>query len=423
MRNVDFHGIDGLSYVEPYGAIVSTAAKALGGESSGSKGHRAKPGQPIRKGRFHISATNLLPLKGAAGSGYAQLRHPPHPGYQAYNSLPDDDPRSCRLHGNLLFVEQDDNEIHHLLARKLTPRGRSKNPPGGGVWEAPPNSAPSCTGDGNRAKRFNGLDESGKPTYVMIDCPHDLCVFRQGNAKACGAFGMLYFRLCWPGGEDFPSELARYQTHGWDSVTSFVGMFKAVEQVAKGLRMDPETWGYCGLPFSVTVGMEKKPSQAREFPVARFALGDVAEFLASQVKLRTYLLGAPRGVALLGDGLEHEEGTQKSLAEAMDHITPGYDLLTPGDGIPATTETGHGVEDLVANRRALEVADENNAEDTTVKTITGTQFAAMRDAAKAAGTSIVQVFKTKGWKIPEGGMSQWPAADYQKVLDAIGGKP
>lgn len=341
MKGALFDGIVGVEGRIPFGAIISV----------GKKGDR---GNPIQTDRFFISSTSFEEISGKGG-GYRNLRHPLDPRFREFNEMRQGDRRASVLRGNLSFPERGDCMNHHLVAQQLG-KGRTQRPPGGGVWDTPPRSMPACTGDGKTAQRFDGLVD-GEPQFVEIDCPNRLCPFRTGPKKICGALGRLYFRLRWPdaaqqalekkNGQCFPSILVRYQTHGWETVENMVGMFDAVEETARGLGMPQDSWTFAGLPFEMTVGMKKIPDKGRSFPVVSFALGDVIGFLRWQTEQREYLLGAPRSVALIGDGMDHEEGSLEGVNEALDHITPGF-------GIPATAESP-GEDDVVDVEEVPEV--------------------------------------------------------------------
>lgn len=321
MKGALFDGIEGVEGAVPFGAIVSV----------GVKGPR---GNPTRTDRFFISSTGFEDV-GASGGGYRNLRHPLDPRFAEFNSLDDTDRRAGVLRGNLLFQHRDDNLNYHLLAQQLSADGKDgETPHGGGTWETPPRSMPSCVGDGKAAQRYAGMVD-GEPTFLDIKCPNKLCPFRMTKKKVCGAFGRLYFRLRWPEGNPLPSLLVRYQTHGWDTVENMVGLFGAVETVADGLGMDPSSWGFAGLPFEMSVGTKKQPDKGRSFPVVKFAVEDVPAFLRWQVEQREYLIAAPRSVALIAEGSEVDESSLEAVGEAVAHITPG---------IPGSTDEPDPVE-------------------------------------------------------------------------------
>lgn len=350
MKGAIFDGIDGVDGKVPFGAIVST----------GTKGDR---GNPVNTDRFYISATAFEEIRNG-GKGYRNLRHPLDPRFDPFNKLGNKDRRASVLRGNLVFPERDDCLNYHLLAQQLSANGKHGDTPhGGGTWETPPRGMPACTGDGVKAERYDGLGGEGKPRFIEINCPNKLCPFRTGQKKVCGAFGRLYFRLRWPegtqgaiaqrNGDPLPSILVRYQTHGWATVENMLGLFQAVEEVARGLGMARDAWTYSGLPFEMSVGMKHQPDQGRRFPVVSFGAEDIPAFLRWQAEQRQFLIDAPRSVALIGDGMSHEEGSREGLAEALDQVTPGY-------GIPATVEPP--VEGEVIDAEAVPVEPETQPE-------------------------------------------------------------
>lgn len=333
MKGSRFDSIAGVEGKVPFGAIVSV----------GIKGPR---GNPMNTGRFYISSTGFEEI-GGKGGGYRNLRHPLDPRFAVFNDLSPTDRRASVLRGNLLFPERGDSMNHQLAAQQLG-SGRG-SPPGGGVWDTPPRSMPACTGDGVSALRYNGM-AGGEPEFIEINCPNRLCPFRLGAKKICGAFGRLYFRLRWQqgvqdalkqkSGEGLPEILVRYQTHGWDTVENMVGMFDAVEEVAAGAGIPRDAWSFTGLPFEMQIGIKKIPDKGHSFPVVSFALGDVMGFLRWQTEQRQFLLAAPRSVSLIGDGMPHGEEALEAIGEAIDHITPGYN-------IPAVTDSPETVEEVV----------------------------------------------------------------------------
>ncbi len=326
MKGSQFKGIAGLEGSIPFGAIVTL----------GVKGRR---GNPERTDRFFISSTGYEDVvKGAKAGGWRNQRHPLHPAFKSYNDHKDDHVEVRILRGNLAFQDAADCYHTQLAAQQLGGKGAA---PGGGIRDTPPRSIPACTGDGTRAERFNGLDGDGKPTFVSITCPHRLCVFRQGAKKTCGPLGRLYFLPRWPNG-DLPSFLVRYQTHGWDTCENMKGLFDSVEQIADGLGMERRSWGFAGLPFEMNVSVKKIPDKKTidskgvertgvSFPVVSFAVENVVDFLSWQVEKLKFLHDAPRSVALIGDGMDHEEGSMEGVAEALS-------ALTPSAGIPAVFE-------------------------------------------------------------------------------------
>lgn len=308
-------GILGLEPDAPYGCIVRMAVK----------GQR---GNPVRKDRFHILDRTDVPVAGS------QLAHPPHPAFTGFNSLPDDDPRARKLSGFLFFPKEDQNFRYHLAAQTLTTgRQATKRPPGGGVWDPPPNRQPACTGDGRMARRYDGQEGDGSLRFIDIPCPNEMCPFRLGDKKDCGAFGLLYFFLDW-GGANLPRMLARFQSGGWETVRNMLGMFESVKTVARGLGLRDDQWVWTGMPFHMTMGERVKPG--KRYPIANFALGDVPGWLTAQVRERSALLKEAPRLLELGEGMREVMEDPREIVDALDTLRP---QAVPQDVVDVEIET------------------------------------------------------------------------------------
>lgn len=391
MNSSRFNGIDGLEGAVSFGGVVSTGVKG-------------PSGAPQRTDRFFILSTGFEEINRGRGGSFRNLRHPLHPSYRAFNETDDADKGTTILRGNLALPDRDSGFNVQLAAQQLG-SGPGK-PPGGGTWETPPRSMPACTGDGVTAHRYAGI-KGEEPQFITIPCPNRLCVFRQGSKKICGALGRLYFLLRWTDQDypELPAILVRYQSHGWDSCENMKGMLDTVESIAEGMCMPPEAWSFTGLPFEMSVGIKKIPDKKRSFPVVSFALGDVAEFLRWQVELRQTLLAAPRSVALIGDGMDHEEASPEGIGEALAVVTPG---------IPATVTAAIGS----YNRKAsAEVAPEDPPQGIPEK-----RYAELKSLGDSVDVSFKAAFEENGWAIPErwGAMSADRAEELEDVLRQMG---
>lgn len=387
MRN-QFDRIEGLEGNIPFDCIVSAGVKG-------------PLGNPERTDRFFFLHTGYEEIaKGK--SGWRNQRHPLHPSFESYNDLQDSDAKV--IHGNLVFPERTDGMNVQLAAQQLG-KGTG-SPPGGGVWETPPRGMPACTGDGVHARRYNGMKDDA-PSFIDISCPNRMCHFRLQAKKICGALGRLYFRTRWSNGTELPSILVRYQTHGWDTASNIKGMFDAVEKIADGLGMPREAWCFTGLPFEMSIGRKSIPDKkvtdwkgkettGVRFPVVSFALGNVMEFLEWQASARHKLIaGVTRPVALLGDGLDHEEGSPEAIGETLGMLTPG---------IPGTD----GTDGIVPEPPAAEASVQIKLE----------QLNALRAIAKTCGVTLKGTFARMEWSLPKS-WGDLLASEYENIQTAI----
>ena len=99
-----------------------------------------------------------------------------------------------------------------------------------------PNNAPQCTGDGEKASRWNGEE------FQEIPCPNNLCSFRIGRPSPCKPYARLAFQLRWNPNEPWhalPTTFVKYETHSWYNIDKvimpfFVGLHK--QAVALGVK-------------------------------------------------------------------------------------------------------------------------------------------------------------------------------------------
>lgn len=272
-------GIKGLTPKEPIGVVATI-------------GHKGDRGQPVDTDRFFL----VLPT--AEKEGQFEVRRP-HPAYRAFNEAADVGARQV-LRGQIVHRTAQECWEHHLTAQVLP-----KLP-------AHPARAPHCTGDGVRALRWTGKE------FAPIPCPNELCEFRQGDKKTCGAWGRVLFRLRWKDGSPLPALACKLATKSWHSVAAFLGFFREVETQATILGGD---LGIYGVPFVITLSRKSMPSRQRAFPVLSISVdGDLQEFFVRRAGLlRQSLAEQVRPVAALTDG---EQQAPEERALDLETIVP-----------------------------------------------------------------------------------------------------
>ena len=279
-------GIKGLTPREPIGVVATI-------------GHKGGKGQPVDTDRFYL----VLPTAEKVGNIEARRPHPSFRGFNEIGAKEDADEGKARrqvVAGQLVHVSVSECWEHHLTAQVL---------PG---LQAHPARAPHCTGDGTRARRWNGQ------AYQEIVCPNELCQYRQGDRKACGAWGRVLFRLRWKDGSPLPGLLCKLTTKSWNSVAAFLGFFEEVERQAQILGGQ---LGVYGVPFVITLGRKSIPSRQRSFPVMNISVdGDLQLFFVERAgRLRQALEEVRRPVAALTDG---EQQRDQEVALDIETITP-----------------------------------------------------------------------------------------------------
>lgn len=414
-----FRGISGLEGSIPYGGIVRC-------------GHKARPkGQPVTTDRFFILARDYEPLDPGSEmpTNKRHLRHPFHPQFRAFNYAAGDDEENPsggkRLHGSLYYPTREKGSSVFLKAPKLK-RGAGNSPPGGGVWEPPPKNIPACTGDGVKARRFNGLDPQGDLLWEEIDCPNDKCYFRLlRNEKVCGAFGELFFLLRWPG-EPMEPMLVTFRTWGWKSAKNIKGLFDAIEDLARGWPLPDDAWNFSGVPFSMAVGYDTDPDKVvvdhkgRErrgtrFPVVTFELGDVASALRYKAEQTEKLIARGREVRLLTADIAAPlaAADDEELARAHLELTPGPDAIgiTPGSDLPATVAVPpEAVE-------AAELSEEPEAPKAKSLSKLRLELQRLREAAGLSKRQVVLFARLQGIEEPA---KQWSAELVAAMISSLG---
>ena len=279
----DYRGIEGVEGVEPVGAVLTI-------------GHKGDRGNPTDTDRFFLVVPTMGP----------DQRRAEHPEFAAFNKAKPEHRQT--IHGNLVHADEADCWGYHLKAQVLPP-----------PWKAHPDKRPSCIGDGVKATRYFG--ESGPEDFREMECPNELCEFRQGNgAKPCKPFGRLYFRLRWKT-DNLPSPLVKWTTGSWNSVRSVLGFFDHVREQVQGLGL--ESYSLYGLPFSLTLSRKTKPSARAAFPVVSISpeCDLVAFFLQQRQQLRELGAAEPKMIAA---------GAQSPEEVAPEEVFADHATIMPG---------------------------------------------------------------------------------------------
>lgn len=243
--NQQYDGIEGLQPRLPLGAALTIGVKG-------------PSGAPTQTDRFHFVSPH------DSMDGKFRVR-PLLPQFSAFNGA--DASKRQMIRANLIHSTRAEAFAYHLRAQQL-----------GGKWPNHPQKRPACTGDGQKATRFFG---DTPEDFREIDCPNELCEFRQGNVKACKPFGQLLFRPRWADGSPLPTPLTKLTTGSWYSVAALLGFFDHVEDQARQLGI--ESYSLYGLPFSIQLTFKSKPQAQQRFPVLAFSPEvDLVQFFLAQ---------------------------------------------------------------------------------------------------------------------------------------------
>ena len=190
-----FSGIAGLQGRAPIGAVLRI-------------GRKNERGVPVDRDLFYLCTTT----QDDSGS------RPLHPRFKLFHDARGDARKSVQL--ALVHATPPECWNVHLRNQRDTLHGCN-----------PPNMAPFCTGDGVKARRWDG------ESFCSIACPNDRCEYRRegsghrGKGVACKPFGTLYAQLVWERG-DMPSMLVKYTTNSWNSTSALQGYFDRWDEAA-----------------------------------------------------------------------------------------------------------------------------------------------------------------------------------------------
>jgi len=274
--------IEGLEGRVPVGAVLTV----------GTKG---PSGAPTHNDRFYFKT----PYQEAQGN------RPPHPDFAAWNGA--DASKRVSVRGHLVHSSREECFEHSLKAQVLPGR------PGH------PNKLPHCVGDGRRATRLALVGQEWQSRE--IDCPNDLCEFRQGDKRACKPSARFYFMTRWNQDPTTPSMLVKLTTGSWNSAANLLGFFDDLDNQRRALGL--EGVSLYGLPFVLSLVRKTKPSAKTAFPVLTISpLVDIVEFFAKQ---RGKLIEAgqlPRQLSAAGPSSPHESSPEE-VALDLATINPG----------------------------------------------------------------------------------------------------
>lgn len=320
-----YHSIEGLSTVEPVGAVLTIGTKS-------------PSGYPHQTDRFFIKVRQ---------ENENRIRVD-HPMFRSFNEAEPGKRQAIR--GNLVHATRAEAFDHLLRAQVLGKAWRQ--------WDkAHPQGRPVCSGDGKKATRLYGIGENGAEDWREIDCPNDLCQFRQGDVKACKPFARLYFRPRWPEGVSFPTPLMKLTTTSWNSASAFVGFFDYVEDQARNLGLS--TFSLYGLPFILSLHRKTKPQSKSAFPVLAITPDcDLIDFfLRQQANVRT--IGGGAAVALLpASNLTPDEASDEELSADLRNVTPtSAPVGKPSNPEPSDTTDAPELLSTDALKRILDAAE------------------------------------------------------------------
>lgn len=257
---IERRGIKGLEGREPVGVVLSIGRKD------------PQRGFPTDKDRFYLVQPRETSIDGKGV-------RPAHPMFTVFNQAAPEHRRVIR--GNIVHANERDCFEWHLKAQVLDRKGH-------------PNRRPCCVGDGARATRWMG----GAPdNFAEIDCPHDLCPYRQKTPPDCKPWMRMLFQLNWKEGSPMPAMLCKFTSAAWNTTANFRGFFDSIHTAAAQLGIrDYTLFGY---PFVLTLTEQTKPSANSRFPVVTITPSvNPVEFFQMQAQMRQQLAEAPAFMAL-----------------------------------------------------------------------------------------------------------------------------
>ncbi len=314
------------STLVPIGAVLTVGRRRPG--SSGA---------PVDTDRFWIvqpRPTDEQFNRGAGGKYTAKYR-PLHPAFAAWNVEDGGGRKLPRNQIDCMIVtsDRDDCFRQHFRCQSLADGPQPGEVPGGGSWEAPPNYAPACTGDGCHASRFQGIAD-GKPAYARIRCRGELCAFRQKPDPRCKRYTELIFQPAWPDDASglLPVMLMKWTSQGEASASAAAGLFEHTERVAASAGVTVRSW--FGFRFRLSVSMATNPERRRRWPVVTATpLDDFAGWLVSQ---RQMLQAAGAQPIALPPATAEEEDMEAAMLGAE---PPDITITVPGQlALPVNAE-------------------------------------------------------------------------------------
>lgn len=128
--------------------------------------------------------------------------------------------------------------------------------------QAHPDRRPFCEGDGVHAMRWLG---EAPDDFAEIKCPADKCEYRLTEPKLCKPFSRLLFLLNWSAESPLPKMLCKFTSGSVYTYMNLRGFFDRIKKTAHQLGL--EDYSLLGLPFSLTLTMQTRPSKQTKFPV------------------------------------------------------------------------------------------------------------------------------------------------------------
>lgn len=301
-----YNHIEGLKGREPVGAVVTIGRKGW------KEGERK--GAPVENDRFFF----VSPFENEQGI------RPQLPRFSTFNEA--DPSHRQQIMGGFVHHRIEDAFEFYLRAQVL-----------GGKHPTPPRRRPGCQGDGIKATRYFGeVDTSTETTATAnsclpkdptprteedwreIDCPNELCEFRQGDAKRCKPMARLYFMPYWDRGK-LPNPVTKWTSRSWFSVSNLVGFFDHIRAQASGLGMGD--FSIYGLTFTLTLGRKTNPKLKRSFPVVS---------ISPNISLVEFFMNQRQMVEAAGGTLQLGEGVRSETEQSEDVVDADFDAITPG---------------------------------------------------------------------------------------------
>lgn len=321
MRGTKYEGIEGLSGREPVDAVLTVGTKSASGA-------------PTMTDRYFIKQPFQTSVDG-------KLQREEHPAFAAFNSA---DPKKRQSISGTLVHRDRASLFESYLSAQVLP-GHAQHP----------KKIPACTGDGIRATRYMGKNADDTDRFDEIECPNELCVYRQGAKKACKPSLRFLFRLNWREGINLPRTLVKFTSHSWNTARNFRGFFDYIEEQARGFGL--ADYSLFGLPFVLNLTSKTDPDKKSRFPVVTIAPSfDLAEFFFRQrEQMRQLASDAP--AALLPASLEDDDS--ETVAADFAEIVPGHPISKPSesDVIDAEPERPAGLLSTSALHRIEQAAE------------------------------------------------------------------
>lgn len=270
-------------------------------------GRKSDRGFPVDTHRFFLVNSR------ADGKGQAAVRRM-HPSFERFNAIQpsakdvsDFGPEEAKARHDAARQTIRGVIVHASEEEAFWTNYRAQTLPG----HEHPKQAPSCEGDGVRAKRW--MPSQG--AYADIECPADKCRYRQPSTGArgptrppCNPYACLVFQLRF---ENAPCLPAKYETRGHEANGNLKGFFDNIKKQAAHLGLtNPSLYG---LPFVLDLSRRSDGGKQTKWFVASmspdFPPGmTLQQFLLRQSEERAQLVS--RAPLLIG--------TVPTVGEVMD---------------------------------------------------------------------------------------------------------